>query len=376
MVLTRKMNFTIKKAVFAFLIVSVGTGATLYATGVIQKPSYGIQDKGDWGEIENNTVNVISSVYVYNPNSFGLNLSNVNASYSLKMNDVLLAEGSKAGISIPEEENKTINLVSRLKTEKVPEWWVSHLQNSESSEMKIPVKIDAGLFSRNFSFSTTAYTDTIETDIDSQLGSSFSNVEGNYSWSPTGTEIGETRIVVDDVSAYWGEVDMQETDLMIDMEIRNPNSYPIPVPQLKGGLEMNEVSIAEWDANNVEITNAAQDAMIQPGETQEITVKASMDNDKINDWFLSHVANDEKTDANTDIKFAFDIAGQTLTFPQDGMNCRFEFQTAILEDNQEAGGSFNGCDYSQMQSDSSSQEDEDGSTENSTEDGLVEDGLL
>lgn len=369
------MNFTLKKALAAVLVGAIGTGATLYATGVIQEPGYGVQDKGDWGEIENNTVNVISSVYVYNPNSFGLNLSNVNVSYKLKMNDILLAQGNKSGVAIPEEENKTIELVSRLQAGNVPDWWASHLQNGESSELEVPVQIDVKAFSRNFSFSTTAHTDTIQTDIDSQLNKAFSNVEGNYSWSPTSTEIGETRIVVDDVSAYWGDVSREETNLMIDMSIKNPNSYPIPVPQFTGGLNMNSIRLAEWDANNVEIANAADDAMIQPGETQEVTVKAAMDNDKIDDWFLSHVEKDERTDASTEIKFAFDVADQKLTFPQDGMKCDFSFRTAILVDDQDSGGSFDGCNYSGT-SDGSNQSQEDDSSDNQTDDGLIEDDLM
>lgn len=368
------VNFTFKKILAVLLIGTVGTGATLYATGAVQKPDYGIKDKGDWGEIEDNTVAVISSMYVYNPNSFGLNLSNVNASYEMKMNDITLAKGNKSGIAIPEDKNKTINLTSRLKTGKVPDWWASHLQNRESSNLELPIEIDAKVFSRSFSFSTVAYTDTIQTDIDSQLNKAFSNVEGNYSWSPTGTDIGETDIEVWDVQAYWGEVDRETTNLMIDMSIRNPNSYPIPIPQLTGDLTMNNIEIAEWDANDVEIVNAADDTTIQPGETQEITIKVAMDNDKIDDWFVSHVANDEQTQASTEIKFAFDVAGQKLTFPQDGMECGFSFKTAILVDNQESGGGFDGCSYSGGDNSDSEQGEE--SSDNETDDGILDDSLL
>lgn len=318
----------------------IGGGAA-YFTGVIAKPSAGLVDRGDW--VTGDGINVESSAYVHNPNPLGLNLSNLSADYRLKMNGVELARGEKEGVHIPKNENHTVTFTSNLNTGKIPDWWVTHLENGEESELEIPIAAGMKLGPLPLSGGYT-YTDTISTDIESSLSSALSKVEGNYSRDMSGgvgLDATSFDIEVVDASARFGQVSRETTEILIPLEIRNRNSYAVPAPQLGGNLELNGVRIAEFTANNVE---TADDTVIPPGETRKVTVTAEMSNGKIDEWFRSHARKEEKTDAALNVYFEFDVEGATFRVPSDdGMTCRFDFATQILVDEKADTQGFQGC---------------------------------
>lgn len=329
-------------ALGAILVVVGGTGAA-YATGVIQKPDVGITDKGDW-VTDDDVIRVRSSAYVANANPVGFNLSTFDARYMLKMNGVELAEGTKSGLHIPRYANRTLAFTSELETGNIPRWWVSHLNNDETSALKIPVNVDLVIGSIPLSFGGFSYTDSIATDIEGVLDDSLSELEGRYTrdiGAVTGLSAATFELEVVDASARFGDVDSEHTVLVIPLTLKNVNSYPIPTPQMRGELTMNGVTIAGFDANNVETSS---DTNIPPGETRDVTVKAEMSNQNLDEWFESHVRKGEKTDAELDIRFGFDIGDTQISVPSDdGMRCRFSFSTAILVDTKREAEGFGEC---------------------------------
>lgn len=336
------MNLTAKKILLAVVATSVISAGVAYKTGAIAKPDAGLVDKGDW--LLEEDIRVESSAYIYNPNPVGLNLSNFSADYILKMNGVKLAEGTKHGVRIPENGNRTINFTTDLETDNIPAWWVTHLSRGEESQLMIPVEASLRVGPLPLSFSGYSYTDKIETDIEGSLSSSLSEIEGSYSRN-LGPEIGlesnSFDIEVVNASARFGEVDRESTELVIPIEIRNRNSYPIPTPRLGGDLELNGVRIAEFDANDLE---GAEDTNIPPGQTKEVTVRAEMSNERIDDWFQSHVRKGEKTDAELSVYFIFEVGDTSISIPSDdGMTCRFDFATMILVDQKADTDGFSGC---------------------------------
>jgi LEA14-like dessication related protein len=198
---------------------------------------------------------------------------------------------------------------------------------------------------RSFTVDGISYSDEIETDLESKMNQAVGQIEGTYSWSPTGAEITETDIEIVDGSASFGKVTRKSTPLIVDLELRNPNSYPIPVPQFNGELNMNSVELAKWQANEVTVTKAPENGVIPPGETQEVTLRVDMSNEKIDEWFVSHAAQDEQTEGEINFRLGFDVAGQTLQIPRNGgLSCGFNFQTGILVDDQETDSEFQGCE--------------------------------
>lgn len=369
------ISFTKKRAALGLVVLLAGGGAAAYATGIVAKPAAGLLDRGDW--VTDGELKVRSSAYVHNPNPVRLNLSTLEASYRLEMNSITLASGTRSGLFIPRNENRTLEFTTDLRTGNVPAWWVSHLENSETSRLEVPVTASVKIGPVPLSYGGYSYTDTISTDIESKLSESISRIEGSYSRQLGALEATEFEVEITDASARFGDVDGEVTELVIPLTVRNPNSYPMPTPQFSGELEMNDVRLAAFDANNV---RTASDASIPPGESREVTVLAQMSNEKLDDWFVSHARNAEKTDARLDVRLAFDVQGATVTVPEDGMTCRFSFATMILVDEKAPVEGFRGCEgmspgQQNTQEDSGDGPVDDGSNDTTDSDGTVG-GLL
>jgi len=335
------MSISYLKLAVSVIVTVAGIGGAAYFAGVVKKPDAGLQDRGDW--IPEEELNVESTAYVQNPNLVGLNISTLDADYRLKMNDVKLAEGSKKGVSVPKNSNKTLEFRSRLETENIPEWWVSHLKNGETSELRIPIKASMKLGPLPISGGYT-YKDSISTGIESTLSKSISELEGNYSRTlgpDAGLEANDFKITVVDASSRFGDVSKETTELVIPLKIKNRNNYAVPTPKMKGSLEMNGVKVAEFNSNNVE---TASDTNIPPGGSKKIIIKAEMSNQNIDKWFESHARNKEKTNALLNIKFGFNVGNAELMVPSgEGMDCKFDFATEILVEEKAETEGFQGC---------------------------------
>ncbi len=331
-------NITLAKVLIPLLLVGVPAGA--YATGIVQKPGFAVEDRGDWGEVNDTAVEIRSSAVVHNPNGFEINLSRLELGYGVEMNGIELASGDKQGIQIDANGNTTVNLTTVLDVKKLPEWWTSHLEKGEESELEIPVSLGYRVFSVPFSVGGTGYTDTIQTDIIGKLDSSLQEAEGDYTGPSTA---GSPELEIRDTSAKWGDVSSDTSEIKMTFAIHNPNSYPVPTPQFEGDFRMNEVAVAEWTANDVEVLNAPEDGKIDAGETRDITFVVDLDNQKMDDWFVSHVRRNEETQAEVEVRLAFTITETTFSIPPEGMKCSFMFRTGILVDNQKSKSRFYGC---------------------------------
>lgn len=376
------ISLTKTRLAIALLVAIAGTGGAAYATGVIQKPEYGLEDRGDWGEVENQSVEIVSSGWVYNPNPFKLNVSTLDIGYAVTMNGVKLARGGKKGLYIPSKNNTTIDVSTTLEPDKVPKWWVTHLRNDEESNLRVPINLQLKIFGYPITIDGVSYTDKIETDIESMMDSSVSKIKGNYSYQTVPETVltpgAETTIQVKDASAKFGKIDSESTRLLIDLKLHNPNDYTIPTPQFNGELLMNQVEVADWQANEVSESTAGN-AKIGAGETREVRFKVKIDNSKMDDWFVSHAANNERTDGRLNVRLGFDLFGQTVTLPPGGIRCDFSFQTAILEDNQKSSNDFEDCQKAVFDSDressgsSTDTDRNDSDSENqSTDDGFLD----
>lgn len=334
--------FPSKKTVLILIIIGVAAGTVALK---VEKPEYGLEDRGDWGDVTSDSINITTEGYIYNPNPFAVNLSFIQTGYKLEMNGIELARGGKEALSIGARKNNTVEVETTVDPGKVPEWWVTHMRNNEESRLNVPLTLDLQLFGKQFSVDGISYRDRVETDLESKMDRAVSQLTGSYSWSLTGAEVSETEIEIADGSGEFGRINRENTRLLVDLEIRNPNSYPIATPQLNGELVMNSIEIARWQANEVTVKNAPENGAIPPGATREIRLKAEISNERIDDWFISHAAQREQTTGEINLRLGFDVADQTLQVPREGnLKCDFNFQTGILVDDQETASEFGGCE--------------------------------
>ncbi|AEH36101.1 LEA type 2 family protein [Halopiger xanaduensis] len=333
--------------VLVLSVCSAGALGGLYAAGVVGLPDAGLADN-EWGEVSDERIEVISTVWIDNPNP-GIELDDVTLEYDLSMNDVDLANGSVDGVAVP-SGNSTTEIRTDMRYQQLPSWWASHVRNDEVSALEADVTAHASLGPFSGSPSYT-HEDEIETDLETMIEESLAAQEGEHSLSPVRTgsgpqqELVEPTVEIRDTDAEWGEVTENRTELHLTFEVHNPNAYPLPTPALTGEMEFNDRMVAQWDAHEVELLDAASDTTIPPQGTREITFVAEMENDDIVSWFATHVDNEEFTDAEMRAQLAMTINGETVTIPEDGdaIRCNYDMRTAIFVD-QEAGLENRSCE--------------------------------
>ncbi len=305
----------------------------LVAGGILGVPDAGLEGN-EWGDVEEDSIEVHTTIWVDNPNPFGIG-GDTDVEYDLLLEGVTLAEGEGADISISSGDNE-FELTTELRQQRIPEWWSSHLNNDEVSDLTVDATVDTsvGPFSGSPSGS---YDDEIETDLEDALDEGFSEFEGQYTatgtglQAPDGTAI-EPTVEIEDATTRWGEVTENETEIHLTTAIHNPNAYPIPTPAFQGDVEFNNMTMTDWDAHEVEVLEAHDDATIPAQTTEDRTFVVTMDNQDVPEWFGTHVDREEFTEMTITGQLAVSVNGEQVTIPQEGdaAQCHFDLTTAMF----------------------------------------------
>lgn len=331
----------------------------LFALGVLGIPDGGIEDNR-WGEVDGQEIEVITKIGIENPNPFGI-AGEAAAEYDIALQRVELARGSGTGITVDSGQTVT-NFSTTLDAERLPAWWRAHLDNDEVSTLTADTTIDASVGPLSGAHDTTI-EDEIDTDIEGALDEASSQFEGPY---PEGTPL----LVIEEVTTEWGEVTEQRTEIRTTFEFRNPNEGTVlvlPGSGFAGEMAFNEITMAEWQTDEVTVVDedgaasTGADILIEGGETERRTLVVEMTNERIGEWFPTHVQRNETTDIRWASELVVevseddqlgDIAGDLpvgelparLRIPpgEATVDCDLEMQTGIFVE-QRTDVQFRGC---------------------------------
>jgi LEA14-like dessication related protein len=332
----------------------------LYLVGVIGAPAAGLEDRGDWGEVTDERTEIVTTVWVRNPNPVGVSLGErLTAEYDIYMNDVRVAEGTKSDITVPTGESTT-RLRTDLLNEQLPAWWVAFVRANETIDLEVNGTVTVNAV-RPFRHPVGA-NQTIMADsrpVIEALSGAANDTSGTYAESvDTGrlgdsltgdTALGDEGSVtvgyeVERGWATWGQVTEEETTALINLQVHNPGDVPVPAAPDGVGvtIDTNDVRLFDAGTEAMSVRDLGPDAVIQPGETRTVTVAVTMQNERVDEWFTSHVRADrgpgaEATDVSAGFQVRFEVpgAGQTFQVPADSpvtYDCKFG--TEILVDSQ------------------------------------------
>ena len=326
----------------------------LFVLGVLGLPETELTDNR-WGEVDGQDVDVVTEVGLENPNPFGFG-GEADVVYDVELEGVRLAEGEGTDLEVDSGQN-SLNFTTTLFADNLSAWWERHLNNGEVSGLAADATADASLGPFSGSHSTTI-EDEIQTDIEGALDESTNEFEGEYALARSGLDIGPS-VTVEDATTEWGEITDETTEIVTTVTMTNNNEVtPVPTPAFAGGVEMNGESLVDWEASEVQILDGAGDelvgdeAFIPPGETEQRTFVAEMDNENVSVWFPTHVDREQPA-SNPAVEFsemvvttqlAFEINGERFTIPPGGqaIACEFDMTTTIFVD-QEGGIEPRGC---------------------------------
>ena len=121
----------------------------------------------------------------------------------------------------------------------------------------------------------------------------------------------------------WGTVNEDYTELLSTVTTYNDNPLiPLPILKSKSFFEMNNIRLAESTSNT--------QTLILAGSQETITYITKIDNSKLNEWWVSHIKNDESTSIHINIQSYFDAGFKEYDFP--AVDVGSEFTTDMLGD--------------------------------------------
>ncbi|RDZ46921.1 hypothetical protein C5B91_04430 [Haloferax sp. Atlit-10N] len=299
-------------ALVALVLVAAGVGGA-YATGVIGAPSVDRVDNRFAGVNSTETV-IETDLYVSNPNPLSANLSGLEVDYGVEMNGIRMATGEKEGVAIG-RGTSAVPLRTTLENERIPEWWVSHIQNGEHTDLVVDANVSSETLGQTFK------APEITRSIDTDLLSAFNSTETREidADSPV---VSDPVLYVNETSAEWGESTSERTALELTFVVHNPKPYPIAVSELGYDISMNDVDVGEGTTNS--------EYVISPQSTETIEATTYIQNDKLDEWWVSHLERDQTTDLRIDFYANLDAGGTTLRVPLDPLTYEKTFETDIF----------------------------------------------
>ncbi|MCU4975197.1 LEA type 2 family protein [Halobacteria archaeon AArc-m2/3/4] len=292
------------------LVVVVG-GA--FAAGIIGIPALESIDN-EFGEVTDERTEILTSLTVHNPNPIGAGAAEVSAEYTVGMNGVEMARGGGSDIRL-EPGTSTETFSTRMHNERIPDWWVSHIQNGEETEVVVDATVSSGALGRS-----TDVTDrrTIETDLISQFDSDETRpIDAN---SPLTSD---PILYVNSTRANWGEVDEQTTELDLRFDMYNPKSHDIPVTRLGYTIYMNGLVVGDGETTSEHLLRSKQ--------VTTVDTTTRIQNTHLDDWWVTHLQNGEETALRIefDARVELPVVGSTITLPLEELTYEETIETDI-----------------------------------------------
>jgi hypothetical protein len=110
--------------------------------------------------------------------------------------------------------------------------------------------------------------------------------------------------------------------------VHNPTAYPIPFSELGYRATMNGVEMG---------TGATEGyGTIPPGETRTIRATTTLENANLDEWWVTHLENDQVTALRIDFSARFDLPTGTVAVPLDPLTYRETIETDVFGNDETA----------------------------------------
>nr|WP_255457579.1 LEA type 2 family protein [Halorussus sp. JP-T4] len=255
----------------------------------------------DWSATDAGT-RFSNTVVVDNPNGANSTLSDValDAEYRVALNDVTLVEdGTEATLAPGRTE---LEFGGNVGDRTIKRWWVSHVENGERTALTTESRAVADLGFARLPVGLPAENRTFETDM---LG-------GFASGDEAVTVRGRTVARLHDVNATWGDATLARSPMVIAGKVTNERSRPLTVVKFGYEITANDVVLAD-NESRVGTT-------IPGGTTQDIETTGYLDNDRIPEWWVSHLERGEQSELDVSYYAVVEYRGQQKRIALDSMS--------------------------------------------------------
>jgi LEA14-like dessication related protein len=295
-----------------------------YSAGLLGAPSVaGAQNQ--FGNVTDETTEIHSNLVVNNPNPVGISLGDVTVSYDVLMNDVEMANGTKEGVSVG-SGNSTVAFTTEMRNDRIPAWWASHVRNGEHTTVRVDAEVRSGTLGRTFQ------APPVEEEVSTDLISNFNSTE-TREVNADQPFVSDPVAYVNETSAQWGEVTDAETPIDTKFVVYNAKSMPMVISEIGYEITMNDVRVGNGTTD--------REHVIEGHSTETIRTETVIQNQQLDEWWVSHLENDQVTQLQIDFYAKIEVGGETFRVPLDDLTYEETVETDIFGNKaqSDAGGS-------------------------------------
>lgn len=300
---------TLKAAVAVLGVVSVSIGGA-WAVGIIGAPSVVGVDNA-FGPVNESTTTIESEIKVNNPNPFGVRLGGLTIDYAIEMNDVRMATGGREGMGVNASGNSTIPVTTMMNNDRIPPWWVSHIENDENTTLVVNASIHSDLLGQEFK-------PQIERSVNTNIIGGFNSdedrpIEADQPAAP------DPVLWLNSTSGEWGDVSNETTEIDSAFELYNPNPVPVAVSEIGYEIRMNNVTMGEGRTDSA--------VTITPGQMETVRATTALQNENLDEWWVSHLQKNQTTQLEVEFYARIDLSdfgGDTVRIELDSIERTIE----------------------------------------------------
>ncbi len=308
----RRLVFGSMRRVGLLTVLLVAAVVGAYSLGVVGAPAVtGVENR--FGPVSENETTIYTDLVVENPNPVGVELGGTAIDYTVSMNDVTLAQGEKRGVDVRPGANR-VPFTTRMDNERIPEWWVTHIRDDETTEVRVDATVHSSMLDRSFALPQER---TIETDL---IGA-FRSTEDR----PVNADkpfVSDPVLVVRETDARWGTVTNETTPIEMTFVVYNPKAVSYAITEIGYTVTMNNVTVGNGTTEDPAVLAAKS----------ETTVRAStvVRNDRLDEWWVSHLQRNETTDLRIEFHATARLGGRTVRLPLDALTYTRTVETDIF----------------------------------------------
>jgi len=310
-------------ALLGLLLLGVMLLGAAYAGGLLGVPSVaGVENR--FAGVNQTTTMIQTDVTVSNPNPIGVSFGESSIDYSVWLNEIALAAGSKAGLSV-ETGNSTMSFRTAMANQRIPDWWVSHIQKDERTTLRVKANVTSGLLGR--SVEVTPVERPITTDILSGFNSTETRpVNANVAL------VSDPVLYINETWAAWGDVSTETTQLNTAFVAYNSKTVPYTVTEVRYEISMNGIVVGDGATNRGHV--------IEPQTRETIEGGTAIRNQQLDEWWVSHLEQNQVTQLRIDFGITVELAGgQVIEVPLDPLTYMETIETDFFGNKRGRGSS-------------------------------------
>jgi len=295
------------------LVVVVGIGVA-FAVGILGTPSVENVENRFAGVNETTTL-IDTDLAVHNPNPIGVRLGGLTVNYTVDLNDIRMASGTKNGVNIT-TGNSTLGFRTAMDNERIPEWWVTHIRNGERSDLRVHATVTSSLLGQSATFSPVDRP--VETDILSAF-----NSEETRPVNANQPLVSDPVLYVNETGAAWGSVSERQTPIDMQFTVYNPKPAPYTITEIGYTITMNDITVGEGASD--------REHVIPSEETETIETTTAIRNQNLDEWWVSHLERNQFTDLRIEFYARVELpGGETIRIPLDALTYTETIETDIF----------------------------------------------